>query len=295
MDKVPFVDTYIHFIDLANPKLRYFWLEPDARDPRMGDDLERLKGKNHVVDEYLEESRDSNVLAVVHVDAGASQDKEADAVAETTWLQAEADRTGFPQAMMPYTDLMDPQVARTLDRHLQFPNFKGVRFYSDGSNLDDPAFLRGFALVDKLGLTCDMSVRGPDMAKARDLAKRFPDTPMVLVHCGYPWDRTEEGIQAWKRYIATIAQAENVICKIDSLTLVDHQWTVDSLRPWILTCIETFGAKRCVFASHWPIDTMWGGFPKLVDAYREVVRDFSLEEQTDLLSGNALRAYRITV
>ena len=31
MTMVPFVDTYIHFIDLSNPKLRYFWLEPDAR------------------------------------------------------------------------------------------------------------------------------------------------------------------------------------------------------------------------------------------------------------------------
>ena len=88
-----------------------------------------------------------------------------------------------------------------------------------------------------------------------------------------------------------MVEAENVICKISSLVLVDHQWTVDSLRPWVLTCVETFGPKRCVFASHWPIDTLFGGFRKLVDAYREIVHDFTPEEQKDLLAANALRAY----
>ena len=73
METVPFVDTYIHFIDHSNPGLNYHWLQPESRDPRIGEDLERLKHKNCLVDDYLRETEDCNVIAAIHVDAGASR------------------------------------------------------------------------------------------------------------------------------------------------------------------------------------------------------------------------------
>lgn len=69
---------------------------------------------------------------------------------------------------------------------------------------------------------------------------------------------------------------------------------MDSLHPWVLACIEAFGPKRIMFASHWPIDTLWGTHQQLFDAYAAIILAFTLDEQTDMLSRNALGFYRIT-
>ena len=69
--------------------------------------------------------------------------------------------------------------------------------------------------------------------------------------------------------------------------MADNNWTVDSIRPYVLTSIETFGVDRCFFATNWPVDWLWSTYDELVDAYTEIIAGFSHDEQAALFSKNA--------
>ena len=61
----------------------------------------------------------------------------------------------------------------------------------------------------------------------------------------------------------------------------------------MLTSIETFGVDRCIFGTNWPVDWLWSTYDRLIDAYTEIVSDFSRDEQVALFSKNAENLYRI--
>ena len=90
-----------------------------------------------------------------------------------------------------------------------------------------------------------------------------------------------------------IARNPNAVVKISGLGMVDHAWTVDSIRPWARTCIEEFGVERSLFATNWPVDRLYSSYPDVVAAYRELVSEFSEAEQDALLAGNARRIFNL--
>jgi predicted TIM-barrel fold metal-dependent hydrolase len=64
---------------------------------------------------------------------------------------------------------------------------------------------------------------------------------------------------------------------------------IELVRPWVLACIDAFGADRCMFASNFPIDRPYVSYGHLVDLYRESVSDLSAEERQAVLAGTAAR------
>ena len=148
-------------------------------------------------------------------------------------------------------------------------------------------------MLEKYSLVAGVDVRWPEMAKARDLAGKFPNIPMVVDHAGEPDQRTDEYYEIWLRGMKTLAQADNVVCKISGLGMADNSWTVGSIRRWVLTCVETFGPERCVFGTNWPVDKLYSTYEAVIDAYTEIVADFSQSERVAMFSGNARELYGI--
>ena len=290
MPNPDFVDAHVHYYDMQHPDLHYAHWQPDVVHPTLGTQPRKLAERNWLAEDFIALTRDSNVTKAVHVQAAIGS---ADPVKETEWLQDAADRTGFPQAIVAYADLRDPDVERTLERHCQFPNMRGIRDFSHGDFLVSPDFRRGHALLEKYGLASSIAAEWQDMEKLRDLASAFPNVPIVLDHAGLPTERSPKYFQNWREGMRTAAQADNVICKISGLGMADNHWTTDSIRPYVLTCIETFGVQRSLFATNWPVDSLWSGYGDIVSAYDEITRDFSEDERARLFSRNAERLYRI--
>ena len=90
-----------------------------------------------------------------------------------------------------------------------------------------------------------------------------------------------------------IASTDNIICKISGLGMGDNNWTVDSIRPFVEVCIEQFGCKKSLFATNWPIDSLWSSYSAVLGAYRAITANFTREEQKALFAGNAERIYKI--
>ena len=64
--------------------------------------------------------------------------------------------------------------------------------------MDDPKWRRGYALLEKHGFSFDLQTPWWHLDAAADLARDFPNTPIIIVHTGMPVDRSEEGLAAWR-------------------------------------------------------------------------------------------------
>ena len=290
MDKLEFVDSHVHFYDMQHPELVYGHWQPGVPHESLGWQIQRLAERNFLAEDYIAETRNANVTKAVHVQAAIGS---PDPVTETEWLQAAADRTGFPHAIVAHADLRDPGVEAVLERHCQSPNMRGIRDFSCGDYLVAPEFHRGFALLEKHNLVASIAAGLQDMEKLRELANRFPNIAIVVDHTGLPAERTDEYFAQWQGGMAAAATCANIRLKISGLGMADNNWTVDSIRRWVLTSIETFGVDRCIFGTNWPVDWLWSTYDNQIDAYTEIISGFTRDEQVALFSKNAERLYRV--
>ncbi len=287
-----FCDAHVHFYDMGHPTLHYAHWQPDEDHPVLGPQTRKLGQRNYLAEDYLAESAPHGTVKCVHVQAAIGS---KDPVDETEWLQAAKERTGTPNSIVGYVDLGEPDAERQLERHLQFPAFKGVRDFAEGRTdyLMSDEFRRGFALLGKHGLVSSIAAQWQEMEKVADLARSFPDTAIVLDHTGLPTQRTPVYFQQWRRALATLSEAENVVCKISGLGMFDQAWTVDSIRPYVEAAIELFGPRRALFATNWPIDSLWSSYETVVGSYRDITAALSADERQQLFAATTERLYDI--
>jgi len=290
MTQFNFIDTHVHFYDMQHPELFYAHWQPGVPHPNLGDQIQKLAERNYLAEDYIAETRNANVTKAVHVQAAIGS---KDPVKETEWLQEAADRTGFPHGIVAYSDLSEPDVEAELERHCQFQNMRGIRDFSYGDYLVRSDFQRGFALLEKFDLRPSMSVQWQDMEKLLALASKFSNITIVVDHTGSPTERNPEYFEKWKKGMETVAHADNIRCKISGLGMAGPNWTAESIRPYVLHCIETFGVERSFFGSNWPVDWLFSTYDYLVDAYREITADFTDDERAALFSKNAETIYNI--
>ena len=67
----------------------------------------------------------------------------------------------------------------------------------------------------------------------------------------------------------------------------------DGWRPYIETCIEAFGAGRCMFESNFPVDKGSYGYAAYWNACKRLAKGASATEKADLFGGTAKRFYKL--
>jgi predicted TIM-barrel fold metal-dependent hydrolase len=291
MSRLPFTDTHVHFFDLREPELTYTWLRPGGDEERtvFVGDYSAMRSERYWADDFVAETRFQNVENVVHMQAALGI---ADPVLETRWLQEFHDRVGVPHAIVAYVDLAAEGASETVARHLAAsPIVRGVRDLRYDDYLTDPAWEAGFAFLGDHGLVCCDDPLLEQVPAAAALAARHPEVPLCLDHALMPRRRDDEYFREWRASIQLLAAVPSTVVKISGLGMGDHAWTVDSLRPWVLTCIDTFGVDRAFFGTNWPVDRLFSSYGDVLDAYAEIVSDFPEAEQRALFSGNANRVF----
>jgi predicted TIM-barrel fold metal-dependent hydrolase len=290
----PFVDTHVHFHDMRHPTLGYQWLEWDTPlDPVLGDEG-AIRSKRYWADDFIAETRFRNVKKVIHVQAASG----ADPVAETQWLEAFHARLGIPHGIIGYLDLTRPDVVEQLERHKAYPHFRGIRDLRYDGYLHDPQWRRGYAAMK--GLVCCDDPFVEEMHLARRLAEEHPDVTLCIDHGGYPEHvglprrrHDPNSFDLWRAGMGELSRAPNTVVKISGLGQFDHRWTPDSIRRWVLTCIELFGVQRSFFGTNWPVDRLYSSYGDVLDAYEGIVADFTEAEKNALFAENAERIFAI--
>lgn len=292
------VDPHIHLWELVPG--RYPWLDQPGRN-FLGD--YSALARNHLPADFRSDAGEIDVVKVVHIDAVA-----ADPAAETDWLQRLADDAtsrGIPHAIVAYTDLSRDDAEASLAAHAAHRNVRGIRQilnvhpdpvydYVGRRFMDEPRWQANFRLLKKYGLSFDLQLYPAQMPTAAKLAAANPDTAIIVNHTGMFVDRDRvEGFVAWRDGMRSLAEQPNVFVKISGLGMFDHAWTVESLRPYVLETIATFGVGRAMFASNFPVDRLFSTYTVLWRAYADIVTGASDDERRALFRTNAERIYRI--
>ncbi|GAA2437817.1 hypothetical protein GCM10010191_61070 [Actinomadura vinacea] len=190
-------------------------------------------------------------------------------------------------------NLAHPDAAGVLARHAESANLRGIRDLRYDGYLTDPDWHRGYAALERYELVCCDDPAVEEMADARRLAERHPGVTLCVDHAGYPRRRDRAYFEEWRAGIRDLAKAPNTVVKISGLGQADHRWTVSSLRPWALECIEAFGADRAFFGSNWPVDRLYSSYGDVVNAYAEIIAEFGEPDRHALFHGNAERIFRL--
>ena len=221
----------------------------------------------------------------------------------------------------PSRDVLEAQI------HAGNGRFRGIR-HSCSSDADpdvlgplsgrpgglylDKTFREGFAQLQPLGLSFDAWLVEPQLPDLISLARAFPGTEIVLDHVGTPLGigaysgRREERFGVWRDNIRELAKSPMVSVKLGGLAMpfcgfpsfmsqpaapseqLAREWS-----PYVETCIEAFGAERCMFESNFPVDLGSCSYATLWNAFKRIAAGASADEKTALFSGTAARVYRL--
>ena len=97
------------------------------------------------------------------------------------------------------------------------------------------------------------------------------DLVVVVEHAGWPRSNSDEERTLWRVGIDALAGlGDNVVCKLSGLAMPLKSMRADAFAPWLDYAIEAFGVDRCLFASNFPVDAMYGTFDELYEAFATV-------------------------
>ncbi|MBT6274283.1 MAG: amidohydrolase family protein [Chromatiales bacterium] len=219
-------------------------------------------------------------------------------------------------------------VGEVLDAHVAASGrFRGIRHASawDASDqirgshtnpfekmLGDKTFREGFAELGKRSMTFDAWLYHPQIPELTDLARSFPDQPIVFDHFGGvigigPYaDHRDEILDSWKGAVAELAKCPNVYPKLGGLVMPvngfgfhkgaeapSSQNLADTTREYYLHMIDVFGTDRCMFESNFPVDKRSCSYGVLFNSFKRIVADFSQDQKRALFHDNAARVYGV--
>ena len=288
--------------------------------------------RQYMVDDLKSDVDGHRVVATVFVECQSGYRTDGPEVmrpvGETEFVVA-AEPSGFIAGIVGFADLRTPEVGAVLAAHQEAGEgrFRGIRHISawDASPevrlhqanlpsglLGDKDFRSGFAELGRAGLSFDAWLYHPQIPELTDLARAYPEVPIVLDHLGGPVGvgpyrgRHQEVVDAWRAALSDLASCPNVTLKIGGIgmPLFGMDWhnepggaTSEQLAtvwgPEIRWCIEQFGAERCMFESNFPVDKASCGYTELWNAFTRIASDASPSEKAALFHDSAARFYRL--
>jgi predicted TIM-barrel fold metal-dependent hydrolase len=297
--ELPIVDAHQHFWDLERNYLP--WLCDEPMIPFRYGDYSALR-RSYLPRDYLRDAAGHDVINTVYVE---TEWDPQDFVGETRWLQTIIAATGFPHAIVAGARLDDPEVESVLAGHVAFPQVRGIRHKPRAArspsavqigapgSMGDPAWRRGYALLEKYRLSFDLQTPWWHLGEAAELARDFPSTQIILNHTGLPADRSVDGLAGWRKAMQTLASQPNVALKISGLGQPGQPWTVEANGPIVRDALSIFGVDRCMFASNFPVDRLCVDLHTIFTGFKAIVDDLTYAEKLRLFHDNATRFYRL--
>jgi L-fuconolactonase len=160
--------------------------------------------------------------------------------------------------------------------------------------LTDPACDPGLRLLQRNGLSLDLSIRPDEWASVATAAKRYPDLRIIIDHCGNPplkGARRKSDLAVWSAGLIAAARSPNVYVKLSGLVsrMEPIDWKLAG--DVVAKLAETLGPARIMLGSDWPVCTVRFDPVEAVEAYRRLLNGFSSTEIEFLEARVATQVY----
>lgn len=219
----------------------------------------------------------------------------APTVAETDYMLSVAAGADFVKGVVGWVDLQSPAAPAEIERLARNPAFKGIRpMIQDIADPDwmlRPELKPGLAALTRLGLRFDALLKPRHLAPFRRFLRLYPDLPIVVDHGAKP-GIAAGNFQAWAGDMREIAGDPRVVCKLSGLANeAKPGWQPADLRPSMDVLLESFGPRRLMWGSDWPVIDLAGGYDRWRRTSLDYLAQFSQEERSSILGATAERFY----
>ncbi|AXY60556.1 amidohydrolase family protein [Acinetobacter sp. WCHAc010052] len=318
-----------------------FLLDKMVRLVKPRDLLDTVGLTTHITRPYLprDYKKDTGHYAVeqvVHVEASWANHKGKGVVGETEFIESLAFNADTVKlgAIVATADPTDSNFKKILKLHQQASKKvrgirrmaahhedKGIHAWADDPHLyTSKKFLKGFEQIAQHHLSFDAWVYSTQIADVIELAKKFPETSIVLDHFGTPaglfgkvgqstgltQTARENIFYQWQDNIAELATCPNVYTKMSGLFMpvLGHQFhkkkqqaskqqIIDLVAPLITHALDSFGSYRVMFASNFPMDGVSTSLVNIIDAFSDIVAGYDHETLERVFHHNARQFYRL--
>lgn len=276
--------------DIVDPHVHFWQPAQNSWYPQLAEVMPAI-ARTYLATEYRADAAGHDITQIVHVSATTAPRAYLD---EARWLDAMAESAGWPAATVGSVDPGSPweTISGDLAELRKSPLFRGIRVLYGF----DPAADTAGRLVRALaadGLVFDLVVHPEQAEPCLRLLDSVPWLVVAVEHAGWPHSADADQFAEWQRAIARLATRPNTFCKISGLAMTLHSVGLAAQRPWIETCITAFGPQRCMFASNFPVDSLFGSFTELYDTYQAVAADLPADARRALFAGTARQVYRL--
>ena len=271
------IDAHQHFWQLERGD--YGWLTPDLdvlyHDFMPGDLTPHL--------------RQHNIDGTILVQA-------APTIAETEFLLKISDETPFVLGVVGWVDFEAASAIDNIIRLAKHPKLVGLRPMIQDIADDDwmlrPDLFAVFEAMIQHNLTFDALVLPRHLPQLCRLLSRHPELRCVIDHGAKP-DIENGKFDSWARDIAAVANSSNAYCKLSGLiTEAGEGWTPSQLAPYVAHLLETFGTKRLVWGSDWPVATLVDNYKNWLDLAISFIPDEPA--RSAIFGSNAYELYELS-
>jgi L-fuconolactonase len=279
------IDAHVHIWDPA----RTDWYPYLSHPPEGGGGDASRMYRRFDVETYHTEAAGWNVEKFVNVAAATGRHS----IEETVELDGNARASGGPDAIiggLPPTDTV-AEAVELLDRQMTAPRFRGVR--PMGAHMGPVPEGGVLNALQERNLLFELMTHPDQLRAAATQLTGFEGLIVVVEHTGWPRSDSDQEYALWRDGIDALAGlGDSVVCKLSGLAMPFGSMGVDAFAPWLEYAIEAFGVDRCMFASNFPVDSMYGTFDELYTTFNTVAAGLDSESRGKLFAGNAERVFR---
>lgn len=280
------IDPHLHLFNLKQGE--YHWLKPE--NPPFWPNKSRIVKNYSETD--LQLSAPLSLTGFVHIEAGFNNQYPT---TELQWLQQHCT---LPFKAIGYLDITRKDFADYFFAMQCLPCFAGIRDILDNNVI---AVLGQQRSVENLQLMAkhDAIFEAQfDIAKPEDINKMIevmtliPDLKIIVNHAGSPSLPKPEA--SWLSGISQLSEQPNCYIKCSGWEMKDSHWQVPQIMPYLEHIIASFGDKRVMLASNFPVSELGTPYQHIWQNYLEALTQLlSTEQLTALHYNNAKRIYQL--
>ena len=216
---------------------------------------------------------------------------------ETNFLLDLAKQHSFIKGVVGWVDFRSNKINERLDYFSQFKTLKGFRHVVQGEPsgfLRQKDFLFGISQLEKYNFTYDVLIYHYQLQEAIEFVKLFPNQKFVIDHLAKPDIKNKE-FTNWSKGMKELSSFDNVFCKLSGFTTEANwiSWKPDDFNPYFEFILKTFGAKRLLYGSDWPVCLLSSTYKSQLKLVEDFISKLSTSEKQLIMGGNAIDFYNL--
>lgn len=294
-DELEWIDAHQHLWDLSRVEYPWILAKGEIRFFGQPDPIR----KDYLLEQYLEDTA-GRISRSIHVQVGAKPGHE---LRETEFVSDCSRLTGnrIPAAAVVAVNMGEEGLEQELESHLAFSVTRGVRQMIGKSAEENPSlppfvpdvWVKNWRLLPRHDLSFDLQLTEEQYPEVLAALERVPELRVAICHLASPWDRSEEGMRRWCKWMKRFAALPNAKMKISGLCMFTKKWGEAEFLRWAMAALDIFGADRCMLGSNFPVDSLYVSYDDLFAGWQKLLAQCSPGEAMQLAGKTAADFYRL--